>query len=226
MGESAGVANPVINVSFQTPEGMVSLPVLLDTGAQFSLIDLGKIKHLIKGAINTCARPIRSLSIEDKIEGLPVEFTVHLPGLQKVEAEIFCVSNLHIDMQVNNIEQTLMQLNKNHIPLSPNTPEYRNNSITLYGVIGSDLLHYFSVFELCQFQNAKLLRLTNGFILFGKIANLNLTINKSFPKNKVDRIGHENRFELLRDLDNSIDFSGSNDEKIKKESSGYKRSDF
>ena len=177
MSAVADIANPVIALSVKTPKGFETFNVLLDTGAQFNLLDFKSLYRY--GVTGTqCQKSIVGLGVKDIIEGIMFKTEVILPSSASAHVEFFCPHSLRFEMQVEGINKSIEQLSSSNIPVSSNLPKYSNDSVTIVGVLGNDILQHFQVFEFSSVKECKLLRLTNGYVPIGSIKSLLAEISK------------------------------------------------
>ena len=154
------------------------MPVLLDTGAQFSIVNFNTLAEIITDKVPT-EKSIASLSIRDRIKGYIAKLKVLLPGLDSVTKEILCLPDFDIDMHVEGINQFISSLKEADFALSPSVPEYAQNKIKIFGILGNDLIQHLRVFEINHVQGGKMLRLTDGFVPIGSLMNFDLKVSKT-----------------------------------------------
>ena len=88
-----------------------------------------------------------------------VEFDLTLHGLSKVKQQIFCLPGLNIEISLENINQTSSKLREDGVPISPSVPNYIDDKVSLYGILGTDIIQRFDVFDLKSVQDVKMIRL-------------------------------------------------------------------
>ena len=180
-------------------------PFLLDTGAQLSVINyelLGGICH----STLPCDRVRRPLSgflgLKGDVDGYMVDTKITLPSSEVVDCNFFAINRFNIDLHVRGISKFMENAASHNIPVSPNAPKYKNDSVKLFGIIGNDLIEKFKVFEKQNINNCNLLRLSNGFVPMGTVTDLKAemvppvhTDNNNNGELKVD---NSNRFSILQ----------------------------
>ena len=177
MSAGADIANPVIALSVNTPKGFETFNVLLDTGVYFSLLDF---KFLYKFGVTDiqCQKSMVGLGVKNIIDGIMFKIEIILPSFASAHVQFFCSHSLKFKMQVEDINKSIEQLSLSNIPISSNLPKYSNDSVTIVGVLGNDILQHFQVFEFSSVKECKLLRLTNGFVSIGSITSLLAEVSK------------------------------------------------
>ena len=190
----------------------VRLPFLLDTGAQCSIIDFSSInKYNI--ACFPAEKPLVSLRLMKNVQGYSYNAKIMMPNLELRNVDFFCIPSLKLTMSAKGISNTIKRLSQTGIPLSTNLPEYTKDSIKICGILGNDVLQHFSVFELENIFNGKMLRLCNGYVPIGSVGSLLAevrdckytcasNVSKTNLSHKNDCIALNNKFsDLSADVD-------------------------
>ena len=81
-------------------------------------------------------------------------------------------------MEMKGINNLLKSLEQANCAVSPTMVKSSNDKLTLYGMLGNDIIQHFKVFELCDLFGGKMLKLTNEFIPIDPISRFNLTRGK------------------------------------------------
>lgn len=186
-----------MTLSINTPSGFISVPFLLDTGAQCSLVDYSMLKNLgVTG--NQEVKQLNSLGFNKTVKGFQFDTQLKLPSSDVVDAEFFCIPTLSLNMTVPGITNAIAQLKSVGISLSTNIPLYSNDEIKIAGILGNDLLQKFKVFEIQDVLGGKMLRVSNGFVPIGCISSLFLELNNKINVNKrtVSAKNHTDKFSL------------------------------
>ena len=106
-------------------------------------------------------------------------------------------------------------MKQSDISLSTNIPDYRDDSISLCGILGNDILQHFKVFEYKDVCNGKMLILSNGYIPVGSVSALIAQLGDIIPNDtlKTNLSQHsncnaclplENKFSVLNEIDSSV----------------------
>ena len=155
-----------------SPTGPIKLNFLLDTGSQVSIVDYDKIKN--SGLqFEKKSLSLHSLSFKDIIEGFDTSIKLLLPNGSYHKGQFFGLPNFKINMHSNGISKLNSKLDKLNC-LSTCVPKYSRDNIKINGIIGSDILAAFSVFELTKVAEGTCVRLANGFVPIGCIDKFNL----------------------------------------------------
>ena len=172
--KTSAIVNPVANIIIKSINNCITVPVLLDTGAQSSIIneDLLSAFTLEKTVVH---KPISSLFIKDSIYGYESKLDIILPVLDTISSQFLFLPNFGIDMEVKGMNNLLKSLEQASCAVSLSMVKSSNDKLTLYCILGNDIIQYFKVFKLCDLFGGKMLRLTNGFISVGTISRFNLT---------------------------------------------------
>ena len=107
MDNNSDIANPVVNILLDTDKGSIILHVLLDTGAQFSLISLDNVYSLLPDSATIVSKPIKSLFLMENYQGKQAEFDLKLPGLNKIKQQ----TNTNIKQYSNAIINKIQKYN-------------------------------------------------------------------------------------------------------------------
>ena len=73
-------------------------------------------------------------------------------------------------MEVAQVDRAFHNLHNSPFPVSGNSPLYFNDQIQIHGILGCDLIPLLGVLELCEIEGGSLLRLSNGYTLFGDVS--------------------------------------------------------
>ena len=155
--------SPVIEVSLRRNGKFIRVPVLLDTGAQISVVDSNLcLENFGKWEAST---PITVTSFSNaKIKGSPIELDIMLPSSESVTKTILATRNLSLPYRAPP-QSSLNFMNDNNYYVSPNLPHERSH---IKGILGLDVLHHFNVFSFeninINSQKIRVLRLSNGYI--------------------------------------------------------------
>ena len=145
-----------------------------------SLIDLNLI-GLEKRELTPSSVPIKSLSFKETIKGYNVDLDVTLPDVNCATINFLALDNFNVTICVPGINHVLDKLDS-HSNLSVSAPKYVNDSLDIQGILGSDALSSFNVFEFCTLLGGRCIRLSNGFIPIGCMSKFNLSFNTDTEK--------------------------------------------
>ena len=209
----------MLELSLATPNGNKSLTFLLDSGAQCSLLDLQAIRNCGLSFQST-ERSLLSLGFNKAVRGYNVDTMLFMPDFSSASVNFFCMPSLNLTLTVYGICDSIAKLRELGVPLSGNVPRYNNDNIKIDGIIGNDILQKFSVFELQNVFNVKMLRVANGFVPIGSIesllAEIDSEISKSIysvpalPDSKAKYcIPTRNKFSCLDQLEINDDFNSN-----------------
>ena len=169
-----------------TPNGFISVPFLLDTGAQCSIIDFDLLSNCTQ--VTPESKPILSLGMNRPVDGYSIQARLALPGTGIIEGPIFGLPSLKLNISIPQMSSHITKLKDFGVPLSHGVPEYPSDSLIIRGILGNDWLDYFSVFELTTCQGFRMLRLSDGFVPIGDISKVNCSFHKSANYSKFKRI--------------------------------------
>ena len=112
-------------------------------------------------------------------------------------------------MSLDIIQQTLSRLREDGVPISTCVPDYINDKVGIFGILGNDIIQHFDVFELKFVQHVKKISIANDFVPYGSVNKLKLSVNKFLTINKTMNsvvrdnfsVNISNRFNSLSDND-------------------------
>ena len=87
------------------------MPVLLDTGAQFSLVNYDMLSDIITQEVAT-EKSVASLSITEDIKMFRAELSAVLPGFETVTEDLLCLPHFNIDMYIDGMNTLIDNLNE------------------------------------------------------------------------------------------------------------------
>ena len=167
---------PVVTLRVSREKRSVRCSFLLDTGAQFSIIN----KELVDRRVGVCLSPPMSRRVSSFDEPVknskgfnyPADLT--LPCGLKVYCIFFAMEKFRLNVRVPMLNTVVNNLEVAGYSVSPDFP--RTEDIEIFGIIGNDILQYFSKFSLENISlfdkvNGRLIRLANGYIPFGSVIN-------------------------------------------------------
>ena len=120
-------------------------------------------------------------------------------------------------MCVDGLAKSLNELRDNNVPISPNVPHYKNDTIKICGILGNDVLSLFKVFSFTDVLQGRMLRISNALVPIGPINELDLNLNYNVDRmyklnlsssNQYDLKVH-NKFEILESLNDNENCMGS-----------------
>lgn len=171
MRSNCGIAIPVVNLIIKNRDKCLSLPFLLDTGSQFSIINAKFTDALrIKGV--PMNKFINSVGFHSRRKGSLCKMVLVFPDEASEEVQFFSLHNLDMHMRIKGMSALLKHFKNNKVGMSPSLPSYENDSIEIAGVIGTDILAKFKVFEWKPVLGGTLIELSNGFIPVGPIVDM------------------------------------------------------
>ena len=165
---------PVINIPLFCNNKSAVLPFLLDTGAEFSVIN----KEVAESFLGVCSSPmvLKPVSHFGQVAEYKrtFEYSVQLkfPSGGICAALFLAIENFNIGVRFPNIISAVANMEKAGIPVSPSFG-IREQIVPIMGVVGNDILQFFSIFS---FENAliagnkvKVIRLSDGYIPYGSV---------------------------------------------------------
>ena len=183
---------PVINLTVGRQNKSVKCSFLIDTGAQFSIIN----KQLVDKRVGVCLSPLMSRNVSSfdvpmrKSKGFNYPADLTLPSGQKVYCIFFAMDDFRLNVQVPMMKSVVHNMESSGYALSPDFP--RLDNIVVHGILGNDILQYFSHLSLESASvfnkvGAKLVRLANGYIPFGSVLNFLKPEEEESFLNKIER---------------------------------------
>ena len=163
---SSSVLSPVVSLWISHNDSSQNFNFLLDTGAQFSLIDSDCLKFFdIDKFCNS--KFVTSFEGSSLVDGYKAIFNVSLPNGYNVPIEFFAKHKVLFDLYNPNWNKVVDEIVKNPNVLSKSYPKVKNNSVSVHGILGLDALQNFDIFEIVTFSNAKCLAISDGIIPLG-----------------------------------------------------------
>ena len=103
---------------------------------------------ILSAALNVTPvnKPLISLGLNRPVDGCSVDLTLMLPSADYVNVNMFCLPSLNLSMCVEGLAKYLNELRDNNVPISPNVPHYKNDTVKICGILGNDVLSMFKVF--------------------------------------------------------------------------------
>ena len=140
---------------------------LIDTSSQISLIDSLFITKIHKPKIN-----LRVSSISSKVSflGSNVNCKISFPNDQICSASLISKDKISLSMEVAQVDRAFHNLHNSPFPVSGNRPLYNNDLIQIHGILECGLIPLLGILELCEIEGGSLLRLSNGYTLFGDVS--------------------------------------------------------
>ena len=120
-------------------------------------------------------------------------------------------------MCVDGLAKSLNELRDNNVPISPNVPHYKNDTVKICGILGNDVLSLFEVFSFINVLQGRMLRISNGLVPIGPINELDLNLNYKVDRmyksnlssaNQYD-LNVNNKFKILESLNDNENCMGS-----------------
>ena len=169
---------PLITLTVSRQKRSVRCSFLLDTGAQFSIIN----KQLVDKRVGLClSQPmIRNVSSFDmptkKSKGFNYPADLTLPCGKKAYCVFFAMEDFRLNIQVPMLGTIVNNLENAGYQVSPDFPRTKEDNIEVLGILGNDILQYFTHLSLERASlfgkvSARLVRLANGSIPFGSVIN-------------------------------------------------------
>ena len=120
-------------------------------------------------------------------------------------------------MCVDGLAKSLNELRDNNVPISPNVPHYKNDTVKICGILGNDVLSMFKVFSFTNVLQGRMLRISNGLVPIGPIneldLNLNYNVDRMYKSNLSStnqyNLNVNNKFEILESMNNNENCMGS-----------------
>ena len=130
-----------------------------------------------------------------------------LPDGNKERCKISVINNFNITANFPDINDLVYRAeNEDEIPICPNIPQYKDDTVNIDGIIGIDLIPLLRVCELSNINGNSYFRFANGYIPVGpvKINNEPVSKLKKFVNNKsqinVIKTPIYNKFSALDEL--------------------------
>ena len=111
-----------------------------------------------------------------------------MPDGNKERCKMSIVNNFSINATIPNIKDSIDKAKEDEIPISLNIPQYKNDTVTIDGIIGIDLIPSLKVCELVCVKGNSYFRFANGYIPVGTVK-----INKNMSSKEVKDINIKKR---------------------------------
>ena len=167
---------PVLNLSVDRGRRAVRCTFLLDTGAQFSIIN----KQLVDNKVGKClsppvARMVSSFGLpSSKSKGFNYPAQLTLPCGLKTNCVFFAMDDFKLSLQIPMLTSVVRNLELAGNCVSPDYPGRKRDEIEVVGNLGNDIPQYFSELDLGVVNlfamSVKVLRFANRCIPFGSVA--------------------------------------------------------
>ncbi|KAG1713941.1 hypothetical protein GQR58_002015 [Nymphon striatum] len=163
--------SPIICLKVASKGKLINVNFLIDSGAQFSLIDadLVKSQHRPQNIITKNVTNINSK--QQPTQGFNFKCNLYFPNNKLVSTTLFAKKNLHLTMYFKNIFKLVKEL-KIKNKLSKSFPTIKSDEIIVNGILGCDLIAQFETFQQIKYNNGKLIRLSDGCIPIGPCSDL------------------------------------------------------
>ena len=130
------------------------------------------------------------------MDGCSVDLTLMLPSADYVNVNMFCLPSLNLSMCVDGLAKSLNELGDNNVPISPNVPHYKNDTVKICGILGNDVLSLFKVFSFTNVLQGRMLRISNGLVPIGPINELDLNLNYNVHRMYKSNLSSSNQYDL------------------------------
>ena len=97
-------------------------------------------------------------------------------------------------MCVDGLAKSLNELGDNNVPISPNVPHYKNDTVKICGILGNDVLSLFKVFSFTNVLQGRMLRISNGLVPIGPINELDLNLNYNVDRMYKSNLSSANQY--------------------------------
>ena len=173
VNEGSGVIIPIISLPVSRGKKTVRCNFLLDTGAQFSIIN----KELVESKVGPCLSPLTTRLVSSF--GVPLanrsgyNYVADLtrPCGSKVFCLFFAMENFHLNLQIPMIKTILYTMNTNGFSVSPNFPRVMGEDFRIQGILGNDILQFFELFSIENTnilgKGCKVVRVADGCLPYG-----------------------------------------------------------
>ena len=169
---------PVISLPVSRGKKSVRCHFLLDSGAQFSIIN----KDFVVKNVGVCLSPptsrlVSSLGMSSaQREGYNYSADLTLPCGNKICCSFFAMEGFNLPIKIPKLASIIRSMNDNNLVVSPDFPRVKGDDIRIFGIIGNDILQHFNLFSLEKAhifgkQNCKVIKLDNGYLPFGSGIN-------------------------------------------------------
>ena len=168
---------PVLSLKVSRGKKSFNCSFLLDTGAQFSIIN----KQLIDSKLGDCCgqsldRLVSSFGVPASTsKGFNFVASLTLPCGRKTSCLFFAMEEFKLSLQIPMLPSIVRNLDSAGCTVSPNYPGRYYDRIDIFGILGNDLLQDFKKFDLIHVElfnlNVKVIKLDNGIIPFGSVLN-------------------------------------------------------
>ena len=182
---------PVLSLKVHKGKKSFKCCFLLDTGAQFSIIN----KQIIDSKLGNCCgssltRLVSSFGMPASAsKGFNFLANLTLPCGGKTTCLFFAMEDFKLSLQIPMLPSVVNNLESIGYSVSPNYPGKNSECIDILGILGNDILQDFVQFDLIHVElfrfNVKVIKLANGIIPFGSVENF---IHPSERKEFISRI--------------------------------------
>ena len=169
---------PVISLPVGRGKNNARCHFLLDTGAQFSIIN----KEFVENKVGACLSPpmskmVSSFGMPSAIrEGFNYTADLTLPCGNKIFCIFFAMEGFSLPIKVHKLPTVIQSMNDHDYVVSPDFPRVRGEDIQIFGIIGNDILQCFNQFNLKKVslfgkQSCRVIKVDNGYLPFGSGVN-------------------------------------------------------
>lgn len=119
---------------------------LLDTGAQFSIINKEFVEKKVGACLSpTMSRLVSSFGMPTAIrEGFNYTASLTLPCGNKTFCIFFAMEGFNLPIQVYKLPIIVRSMNDHGYVVSPDFPRVKGEDIKIFGITGNDILQYFN----------------------------------------------------------------------------------
>ena len=182
---------PVLSLKVSKGKKSFKCSFLLDTGAQFSIIN----KQIIDSKLGDCCgapltRLVSSFGVPaGASKGYNFLANLTLPCGGKTRCLFFAKEGFKLSLQIPMLPSVVKNLELAGYSVSPNYPGRNTECIEILGILGNDILQDFTLFDLVDVElfkfSIKVIKLANGSIPFGSVENF---IHPSERKSFLQRV--------------------------------------
>ena len=168
---------PILSLRINKGKKSVKCCFLLDTGAQFSIIN----KQFVDSQLGNCCgapltRLVSSFGLPASVsKGFNLIANLTLPCGEKSSCLFFALENFSLSLQIPMLPSVVKNMESAGYSVSPNYPGRNSEIVNILGILGNDILQEFTQFDLSHVElfnfNVRVIKLANGIIPFGSVVN-------------------------------------------------------
>ena len=158
---------PVIAIKCGTPDNFRVINVLLDTGAQLTLLNRFALHKIVKLPRRECKiLSLSKLGRIDKVRSWSTDVNFILPDDSCVNVPVTAILDLKFPLVVDKFSSVVNYCTARNIPVSESfqNVQMNDNVVQVEGIIGIDSLKFFTPFEIVELSGMTLLKLVDGYV--------------------------------------------------------------